>query len=60
MPNILAFNLGVEIGQLLALAMGYWRCCAAFDRQAFHANVALMIAGFVLIGYQLTGFFAAP
>ncbi len=59
--NMLAFNLGVEIGQLLALAgilivMGFWRRSAAFTRQAFAANTVLMIAGFVLIGYQLTGY----
>lgn len=61
-PNILAFNVGVEIGQLLALSgilivMGFWRRTDAFARQAFAANTLLMIAGFVLIGYQLTGFY---
>jgi hypothetical protein len=61
-PNILAFNLGVEIGQLLALtgiliAMGFWRRTAAFGRQAFAANVVLMGTGFVLTGYQLAGFY---
>ncbi|MCB1886031.1 MAG: HupE/UreJ family protein [Rhodocyclaceae bacterium] len=60
--NILAFNVGVEIGQILALgailiAMDAWRRSHAFARQAFAANVALMAAGFVLVGYQLTGFF---
>ena len=60
-PNIVSFNVGVEIGQMLALsailiAMGYWRRTAAFARQAFNSNVALMIAGFVLMGYQLTGY----
>lgn len=59
--NILAFNAGVEIGQMLALgailiAMNFWRRTDAFGRQAFVANVALMAAGFVLIGYQLTGY----
>lgn len=61
-PNILAFNVGVEIGQLLALsgiliAMGFWRRTAAFNRQAVIANTLLMTAGFILIGYQLTGFY---
>ena len=61
LPNLLAFNVGVEIGQLLALgmiliAMGYWRRTAAFFKYAYTANVAMMCAGFVLIGYQLTGF----
>ena len=61
-PNILAFNVGVEIGQLLALtailiAMGFWRRTDMFGRQAVAANIVLMSAGFVLIGYQLTGYF---
>lgn len=61
LPNLLAFNLGVEIGQLLALgailiAMGFWRRSAGFFRHAYTANVAMMCAGFMLIGYQLTGF----
>ena len=64
LTNLIAFNVGVEIGQLLALgailiAMGYWRRTASFGRYAFAANVALMTAGFVLFGYQLTGYFAA-
>ncbi len=61
-PNILAFNVGVELGQLLALAailivMDAWRRAPSFQRHAFTANVVLMTAGFVLIGYQLTGYF---
>lgn len=63
-PNLLAFNVGVEIGQLLALsailiAMGFWRRRASFWRHAYTANVIMMTAGFVLAGYQLTGYFAA-
>lgn len=63
-PNILAFNVGVEIGQLLALsailiAMGYWRRSSSFVRHAFTANALLMTAGFVLFGMQLTGYFVA-
>lgn len=58
--NLIAFNVGVEIGQLLALsailiAMGYWRRTASFWRHAYTANVAMMSAGFLLTGYQLTG-----
>ena len=61
--NMVAFNVGVEIGQLLALAailivMGYWRRTGSFLRHAYTANVAILTAGFVLIGYQLTGYFA--
>jgi hypothetical protein len=60
--NLLFFNVGVEIGQLLALsailiAMGYWRRTRSFTRHAYTANVALMTAGFVLVGYQLAGYF---
>ena len=62
--NILSFNIGVELGQMLALtavliALGYWRTRAGYLRHAYLTNAALMTAGFVLIGYQLTGFFVA-
>jgi len=62
LPNLIAFNVGVEIGQLLALAgililMGYWRRTSSFLRHAYTANVVMMTAGFVLIGLQLTGYF---
>jgi hypothetical protein len=62
LPNLLAFNVGVEIGQLLALAviligMSYWRRTAGFVRHAYSANVVMMSAGFILVGMQLTGYF---
>ncbi len=61
-PNLIAFNVGVEIGQLLGLgailiAMVFWRRSPSFTRHSYTANVAIMTAGFVLMGYQLTGFF---
>ena len=64
LANLIAFNIGVEIGQLIALAailtaMRYWRASAAFGRQAYAANVIMMTIGFVLMGYQITGFFVA-
>ncbi len=64
LPNLLAFNVGVEIGQLLALtgiliAMGWWRRTDSFFRHAYTANVAIMCAGFVLVGMQLTGYFVS-
>ena len=60
LPNLLAFNVGVEIGQLLALAaillvMTRWRDTPSFARQAYAANVLMMTAGFALMGYQLVG-----
>ncbi|MFO6423196.1 HupE/UreJ family protein [Motilimonas sp. KMU-193] len=63
-PNLLAFNVGVEIGQLIALSvililMGFWRRHNRFFRQAYTANVVMMSLGFMLIGYQLTGYFVA-
>jgi hypothetical protein len=62
--NMLSFNVGVEIGQLVALAVmliafNVWRTSGSFVRHAFVSNVVLMTAGFVLIGYQLTGYFVA-
>ena len=63
-PNLLAFNVGVEIGQLLALGailivMGFWRRTESFMRHAFAANTLLMTAGFMLVGNQLVGFAVA-
>ena len=60
LANLLAFNLGVEIGQILALAviliiMGFWRRSSRFMRQAYTANVIMMSLGFVLMGYQIAG-----
>ena len=60
--NIISFNIGVEIGQFLALsailiAITYWRMHAAFIRHAFTANAVVMAAGVLLVGYQLTGYF---
>lgn len=59
--NIVSFNVGVEIGQVLALtavliAICYWRRHRGFLRHSIAANGVLMTGGFVLIGYQLTGF----
>lgn len=60
LANLLAFNVGVEIGQLLALAailiaMGYWRRHPGFWKHAYTANVVTMCLGFLLAGYQLAG-----
>lgn len=59
--NLLSFNVGVEIGQILALSailllLIRWRQHSSFDRHSFMANSVLMIGGFALIGYQLTGY----
>jgi HupE / UreJ protein len=62
--NLVSFNVGVEIGQALALtavllALGYWRTRPSFLRQAFATNTALMSVGFVLAGYQIAGYYLA-
>src|SRR5262245_22164519 len=62
--NIVSFNVGVEIGQVLALtavliALSYWRTRDGFLRHAFVTNTALMTGGFILAGYQLAGYFLA-
>lgn len=59
--NLISFNIGVEIGQIMALAviliaMGYWRKTLSFTRHAYATNVVMMAAGFVLMGYQIAGF----
>ena len=64
LPNLLAFNVGVELGQLIALAMilivmGFWRRHPGFWKHAYSANVAMMSAGFMLIGFHLTGYVVA-
>lgn len=60
--NLISFNVGVEIGQLLALstiliAMSYWRRTRSFNKRGYATNVVIMTAGFVLVGYQLAGYF---
>lgn len=62
--NLIGFNLGVEVGQVIVLSvvvflLGSWRSTASFAKGAFAANVALIIAGLALTGYQLMGYFAA-
>ena len=62
--NMVSFNVGVEIGQLLALSVmlivfNAWRTTGSFARHAFATNVALIAVGFVLFGYQLTGYAVA-
>jgi hypothetical protein len=63
--NILSFNVGVEIGQGLALTailigLSYWRTRSGFLRHAFAFNGFVMACGFLLVGYQLSGFFLSP
>lgn len=62
--NLVSFNLGVEVGQVMVLAVvvtlfNYWRGTRSFAPGAIYANFALMAAGLVLMAYQLTGYFTS-
>ncbi|MEZ9198889.1 HupE/UreJ family protein [Shewanella sp. 10N.286.54.B9] len=62
MANIIAFNVGVEIGQFLALGMvlilmSFWRRHKSFLQFSTAANTLLMSGGLMLVGYQLSGYF---
>lgn len=62
--NIVSFNVGVELGQVLALVpmlviFDAWRRSGRFAGHAFVANAALMTAGFALMGYHLKEYLLA-
>jgi hypothetical protein len=59
LANLLAFNVGVEIGQMLALTvifllLSLWRRRESFLPQARSANTLLLGAGFLLTFWQLS------
>lgn len=61
LTNLIAFNLGVEVGQVIVLAVvvtlfNIWRPTPSFKKSAVVANVALILAGLILTGYQLERF----
>ncbi|HJO12192.1 MAG: HupE/UreJ family protein [Gammaproteobacteria bacterium] len=63
--NIISFNVGVEIGQILALsavfiALSVWRTSGSYLRHAFVTNTALMAGGFLLAGFQLSSYLLQP
>ena len=63
--NILSFNVGVEIGQILALSLVYvglsvWRTSGSYMRHAFVTNTLLLGSGFLLTGFQLSAFMLLP
>ena len=64
LTNLLAFNLGVELGQLLALSaivllVFVWRQRPRFAAQATAANWLIMTGGFLLMGIQLSAYWVA-
>ena len=59
--RILAFNVGVELGQVAALTvmLGFfkiWRSSQTFERFANVANSVLVLAGVGLLYYQVNGY----
>jgi hypothetical protein len=59
--RIISFNIGVEIGQILALAvmlviLTQWRKAVSFAKFSKITNDALMFAGFMLLLMQLHGY----
>ena len=59
--NLVSFNVGVELGQMGALALLFlclvvWRRSANYGGQAMAANLSIMCAGFVLAGIQMAGY----
>jgi hypothetical protein len=63
--NIISFNIGVEIGQILALSfvfivLSLWRTSGSYLRHSFITNTALMAGGFMLAGYQMSAYFLQP
>jgi len=59
--RILAFNLGVELGQVAALTLmlglfNIWRKSKTFERFANISNGALVLAGVGLFFYQVSGY----
>ena len=64
LENLIAFNVGVELGQFSALVivvllLSFWRKSASYLRFATITNALLMSCGVMLVGYQLTGYFMA-
>jgi len=60
--NMIAFNIGVELGQFMALAfiviaINFWRKLPSFERFSTVTNTMLMSAGLMLMGLQLTGYY---
>jgi hypothetical protein len=62
--NLIGFNVGVEVGQVIVLAvvvtlLNLWRARPSFERSAFSANVALIGVGVLLTGYQIMGYLSS-
>ncbi len=64
LPKIISFNVGVELGQVLALLpivfiISRWKKLASYDAFYRAANWYLVVAGVVLFVYQLSGYWSS-
>jgi len=62
--NIIAFNVGVELGQfsvlaIVVIALGWWRRFDSYVTLSLAVNTILMTAGLALFGFQLGGYLTA-
>ena len=62
LQNLLAFNVGVEMGQFVALAMvliilSFWRQHESYLKFSTVSNTLLISGGLILTMYQMTGYF---
>ncbi|SHE23795.1 hypothetical protein BPUTEOMOX_363 [methanotrophic endosymbiont of Bathymodiolus puteoserpentis (Logatchev)] len=62
--NLLAFNVGVELGQIFALlfillVLNIWRRFDSYYSFSVITNTLLMSSGLILFGYQMAGFIMA-
>jgi len=60
--NMIGFNIGVELGQLIVLSvvvvlMSWWRRTPSFQNLSVSANALILVAGVMLMEYQLSAYF---
>jgi len=64
LTNLISFNVGVELGQVLVLTLvvfllAAWRHTESFKRYAFAANIVLILVGVALTAYQIEGYLSS-
>ncbi len=64
LTNLISFNVGVELGQVVVLAgvlflLNIWRTRPSFEKSAVAANVALIMVGIALTTYQISGYLSS-
>ena len=64
LTNLIAFNVGVEMGQVIVLTLvvslfAVWRQRASFEKYAYFANVILILVGIALTAVQVQGYLSS-